>query len=563
MSLKNSRGRFAVVATVAALALVAAACGGGDSEDSSSDDGGDSGGSSGVVGPGEDGGTPAYGGEVTYGLEAENQGGWCLPEGQLAISGIQVAKTIYDTLTAPNADGDYVPFLAESVEPNEDNTLWTITLREGITFHDGSPLTAEVVKNNLDAYRGQYAAREPLLFLFVFDNITSVDVVDDLTLTVSTETPWPALPSFLYGSGRIGILAQAQLDDTETCDTNLIGTGPFELEEWQVNDSLSATRNPNYWQTDSDGNQLPYLDKITYRPFIEEDARANALLGGQLNAMHTNDPERIPELQAEAESGNITLWQSDEYSEVSYVMFNSSKAPFDNKNARQAVGFAIDRDQINTVRFLDVPTMASGPFAQGSVGYLEDTGFPETDLEAARGFAEAYEAETGQPLSFSMTIYGSVSTQQTVQLIQQQLAEIGVEMNIESIDQAQQISTAIGNDWQSQYWRNHPGGDPDDQYVWWNSESPVNFGKFADPEIDDLLARGRASSDPAERTQIYEELNREFADELYNVWMNWSVWTIATATDVKGVFGPDLPDGSAPFPGLATGNPVSGMWIEQ
>ena len=153
-------------------------------------------------------------------------------------------------------------------------------------------------------------------------------------------------------------------------------------------------------------------------------------------------------------------------------MFNTSKAPFDNKNARLAVATAMDRDEFNSVRFLDITTMASGPFAPGSVGYLEDTGFPENDLEAAKGYAEAYEAETGEPLEFTMTIYGSVSTQQTVQLIQQQLAKIDVEMNLESIDQAEQISTAIGNDWQSQYWRNHPGGDPDDQYVWWKLGIP-------------------------------------------------------------------------------------------
>ena len=86
-----------------------------------------------------------------------------------------VADTIYDTLTRPNADGDYEPWLAESVEPNDDYTQWTIKLREGVKFHDGSDLTAEVVKNNLDAYRGQYPTRSPLLFTFTFANIASVD----------------------------------------------------------------------------------------------------------------------------------------------------------------------------------------------------------------------------------------------------------------------------------------------------------------------------------------------------------------------------------------------------
>ncbi|MCZ7628743.1 MAG: ABC transporter substrate-binding protein [Microthrixaceae bacterium] len=147
MSTPQSHSRFSLptvlVALVGVLALVAGACGSGE-EDTSPGEG---------AGSGEE---PVRGGELVYGIEAANSGGWCLPQAELAISGIQVAKSIYDTLTAPNADGEYVPFLAESVEPNDDFTQWTITVRDGVVFHDGSKLTAEVVKNNLDAYRGVY-----------------------------------------------------------------------------------------------------------------------------------------------------------------------------------------------------------------------------------------------------------------------------------------------------------------------------------------------------------------------------------------------------------------------
>ena len=85
-------------------------------------------------------GPPQYGGRMVYGLEAETTNGWCLPEAQLAIAGIQVARSIYDTLTVPDGEGGFQPFLAESVEPNADYTQWTITLRDGVTFHDGTPL---------------------------------------------------------------------------------------------------------------------------------------------------------------------------------------------------------------------------------------------------------------------------------------------------------------------------------------------------------------------------------------------------------------------------------------
>ncbi|MCB1010982.1 MAG: ABC transporter substrate-binding protein, partial [Microthrixaceae bacterium] len=186
------------VGLLAVVALFASACGSG-----SDDGGGDS------SGDDVDAGTPVPGGELVYGLEAETSGGWCLSESQLAVSGIMVARAIYDTLTVPDADGEYVPFLAESVESNEDYTQWTVTLRDGITFHDGTALDSTVVKNNIDSWRGEYPGRNPLLMRFAYGNLASVEVVDDLTLTITTNTPWPSLPAYLYYQGRVGIMAQA------------------------------------------------------------------------------------------------------------------------------------------------------------------------------------------------------------------------------------------------------------------------------------------------------------------------------------------------------------------
>ena len=297
-SVRSNRKRWSVLAALMlAVALVAAACGGGD--DSGSGDGG-SGGS------GEEAtGKPTPGGKVTYGLEAETTGGWCLAEGQLAISGIQVARTIYDTLTIPDAEANYMPYLATAVTPNDTFTEWTINLREGVKFHDGTALDATVVKNNLDAYRGAYPARKPLLFIFVFDNIAAVDVVDPMTVKVTTKSPWSSFPAYLYGSGRIGIMAQAQLDDPETCDTNLIGTGPFKLKEWKVNEKFVATKNPDYWQKDADGVQLPYLDEIEFRPIPDGDARVERapVRRAQRHAHLRRRADRRPALRARRRPG--------------------------------------------------------------------------------------------------------------------------------------------------------------------------------------------------------------------------------------------------------------------
>ncbi len=538
------------IAAVLALTLSAAACGGG---------GGDA--SSGAEGDGDEG-TPQRGGEVIYALEGETNSGWCLQEAQLAISGIQVARAIYDTLLQPDASGDMKPMLAESVEPNATFDEWTINLRKGVKFHDGTDLTAEVVKNNLDAYRGQYPARQPLLFVFVLDNIDTVEATDDLTVKVTTKTPWPSFPSFLWNDGRLGIVGQAQLDDAEGCDENLVGTGPFVKKEWKINDHFTAEKNPDYWQEGEDGKPLPYLDTIEFRPQAELTQRIEGIQTGTYDAAHIQGGEALAQAQPLAEQGVVNLVDNSDYAEVNYFLFNESKPPFDNKDARLAVAQALDPETANQILNDGLLEVASGPFAPGTMGYLKDAGMPGFDLAAAKKHVAAYEKEAGKKLSFTVPYAGSADAQAAVELWQAQLAKAGIEMKLQSTDQSAEIDRAISGDFGALTWRNHPGGDPDLQYVWWHTGSPVNFGRLDDPEIDRLLEEGRVSSDQAERTKIYEDLNRQFAKEVHNVWLTWTKWGVISAPTVHGVMGPPV-DGNPPFPGLATGQPVSGLWIEQ
>ncbi len=543
--------RFVLLAAVSALAVLAASCGG------------DGGGGDATGGDEEPLGSPTRGGTVVYGLEAETTEGWCLPEASLAISGIQVARAIYDTLTIPDENAGYQPFLAESIEPNEDDTVWTIRLRPDVTFHDGSPLDAEVVKNNLDAYRGVYPGRTALQYMFVFENMADVSVVDPSTVQITTKTPWPALPAALFGSGRVGMVAQAQLDDAETCDSNLIGTGPFVFEEWRIDESLTATRNPDYWGTDAEGEQLPYLDAIEFRPIADGASRTNTLLSGEIQAAHMSMAEDIEAVEDEADSGQLNVISSTDYGEVGYQMLNTATAPFDNVAAREAVVTAIDMETYNSVRNQGFMTNANGPFAPGEIGHLEDTGYPTYDLDAAKAAVAAYEAETGEPLEFTITLTPDAGTVSNMQVFQEMFAKAGIEASLETVPQAELIDRAIAKDFQMLDFRNHPGGNPDGQFDWWKSDSVLNFSSIDDPEIDRLLLEGRAERDVTERQRIYGEINQRFATELYNIWMQWTQWTVATSPNVHGIMGPALPDGAAPFPGLATGHSVAGLWVEQ
>lgn len=563
MGLTNrSRWRRAGAAALA-LSLLVGACGSDDDDPGASDDGAaDDGGST----DSGDAGTPVAGGDLVYALEAETSGGWCLPESQLAISGVMVANAIYDTLMAPDENGEIQPMLAESMTSNEDATEWTIKIREGITFHDGSPLDATVVKNNIDAYRGAYPARKPQLYIFVFQNIASVEVTDPMTVTVTTATPWQALPWFF--AGRVGILAQAQLDNAESCDRDLIGTGPFMQESWTVNQSFKAVKNPDYWRTDADGNQLPYLDSIEFRPVPDGAQRTNLLESGEVQATHQSGSIQIDAMRSLGD--DIGLFESNEFGEVGYFMLNAAPASdaapariFNNPKARLAAAHALDRERINNVRALGIPEIASGPFAPGNIGHLEDTGYPEYDLEEAQRLVAEVEEETGAEFRILLANTTDPDTVATSDLLEEMLTEAGIKVDRNQFEQAQLINNALAGNFDMVQWRNHPGGDPDTQYNWWATGSPVNFGRITDPDLQALLDQGRAETDAAARAAIYEDVNELFAEKVYNLWQSYTTWAIGTSPDVHGLLGADLPDGNGPFPGIALGHPVSGIWISE
>jgi peptide/nickel transport system substrate-binding protein len=550
------------LALLVTLGIVAAACGGGG--------GGGGGGASPTTS-----GAPQRGGSVTYAIEAETTNGWCLPEAQLAIAGIQVARTIYDTLTAPNEKNEFEPWLAKSIEHNAKYDEWTIDLREGVKFHDGSDLTAEVVKNNLDAYRGAYEKlgpdgkklRSPLLFLFVFQNIADVTVTGPLQVKVTTKVPWVAFPAYLWSSGRLGIVAQKQLDSTK-CDRDLIGTGPFMLKSWRPNDHLTAERNPNWWYAKVSGKPYPYLDQITYRPIIQGSEMERTLKAGGIDIGHFSQERIIAELRDLREKGDIQMDDSNLNAEVGHVMLNASKAPFDNANARLALAYALDRKELNQILYAGIGTAASGPFPPGSVGYLPQTPYPEFDEGRAKELVQKYRDETGQPIRFTLSTTADPITQEIAQTLRSKWRAVGMDVSLDVIsDQSGYISKAIGGEFQAITWRNFPGSDPDTQYVWWydTSKNPVNFGRINDPKITADLDEARSEPDASKRKALYEDINREFARQVWNVWGTWVIWGVAYQKNIHmegGAWGPNLPSGDKPYTGLATGHPVYAIWRE-
>lgn len=484
--------------------------------------------------------TPKPGGEVRMGLEAETTGGYCLSQAQLVVSGIQVAAAIYDTLTAPNTKNEYVPNLAESVTPNATFNEWTVKVRPNIKFHNGEALNADAVKANMDAWlKGR-------LFQFVYGNIASVDKVDDLTVKVTTKVPWPAFPAYLYLQGRAGIMAPAQVNNADTCATNMIGTGPFKLAPngWKVNESLTVEKNPSYWKKDAKGNQLPYLDKITFVPIPDSPTRDTQLQGGQLDMMHTSSAASIATLKSV--SGVKLALEPAGNRETRYYLVNSQRPPFNDPNARKALATALNTKEINTIRNRGLFQTTGSVIDSKSPGYLKNNGMPKFNLKEAQKLVAQVKAASGG--SFPVTLLASNDSENVgeMELMKEQLTKAGMTVEISAVDQSSFVNELLGGKFSVTLTRNFhsdPAFGDAGNYVWWAKGSPVNFGRIDDPTIQTALDNGRVSTDEAARTKAYEDFNKAMAAGVYLVPAWYSQWAIATKS-VSGIQGAPLPDGT-------------------
>ena len=204
---------------------------------------------------------------------------------------------------------------------------------------------------------------------------------------------------------------------------------------------------------------------------------------------------------------------------------------------------------------------ANGPFAPGSLGHLDDTGYPGFDVAAAQAEMETCLAETGTgSIEFSFNTTNDTFNVETNTLVVSMWTEAfgdQVDVTIQPIEQGQYIGLALAGVFQAQGWRNHGGVDPGLQWLWWSSataspinpqagELALNFGRFQDPEIDASITTMLTSPDPAVRTAAAEDINREFGQHVYNLWLTWVLWGIVSGPAVQDVVDLTVPDGDTP-----------------
>ena len=554
------------LATLSAFGLVAAACGGGGGGSSSGTAQGTSAptvaGSeapSGSTGASTGGGTeapttaaaaqPTSGGKVIWGIEADTSSPWRPAEMVCATSCYQVAGSVYDPLTVITDDGSWKPYLAESVLPNADNTVWTIKVRPGVTFHDGTPLDGAAVVENLTRAKNGFLTGTALA------DVTTIAVnpSDPLAADVTVKRPWTSFP--LYLAGQIGMIASPTWlkasDNDDALKAKPVGTGPFIFESYAPNESFKAKRNPSYWN-----KPYPYLDEIEFRPIPDALNRRDALKSGAVDLIHTDNGQVITEFRDNKDFPQEEISNNAEVGytllHVTQVLPDGTKSPLQDQRVRCALANAWDQPTISQTIEQGVFPIADGPFAPGTPGYLKDTGFPQKqDMDKAKALIADYKKENPGPLNLSLATTQDETNLTIAQFQKQWWEEAGVDnVTLDQIDQANYIVTALLGNFQVFQWRNHSGFNLDNQYIWWHSSSAVpvgqlalNFGRIKDPQIDALLDKNRAETDPAKKQGYAEEVNKIFADQCYNLWGSWDIWGIAHKPTVHGVENFTLPDG--------------------
>ena len=567
---------------------------------------------------------PVHGGKLVYGIEADSANPFVHYATSCAISCRMIFRAVTDSLYITDSDGEIVPYLVESEEHSDDYMIWTLTIRDGITFHDGTPLNGEAVAYNINLCRLSQLTGPALL------GIDSV-VGEGQTVTI-TASPGQPLAAGIGPAGRAEVCGQmfsqawmstlannplyvspasplpeaareAALENATGDPSAPVGVGAFRFVSYTPGNgnSFIAERNPDYWRGPNGitGENLPYLDEIEFVVAVDIQGRSNGLKAGQFDIIHTANADEISKYEGDEDF--VTL-QANDYGETSHILLNVASGvnpwlqavrgaaepipmdphglnaanPLVHLSCRKALAHAVDGERFVNERHQGLVQVANGPFAPGSVGYLEDTGFPAYDLEAARAEFEQCKADSGQnPVAFSFNTTNDAFNVESNELIASMWTDaFGDELavTIAPIEQGQYIGLALAGVFQAQGWRNHGGVDPSEQWFWWSpfTASPVdpsvpelalNFGRFLDPEIFDALNVIRHVPDPAARQAAAEAVNRAFGKNVWNLWTYWTLWGVIASPRVQNITDLPIPDNAeSAFPVISGKHHLAQIW---
>lgn len=404
------------------------------------------------------------------------------------IPALTITEQIFNTLLKVDENGNIVPELAESFEYVTPTEL-VIKIKQGVKFHNGDTLTSKDVAFSIKRMLDKPASR------VMIDAISEVEIVDDYTVKLILSEPSSPL---LFGLAHplTAILNEKDtLAKNDVIATEPMGTGPYKFIEWGSGEKIELVAFDNYFEG------KPKIDSLTYRAITENSSRLAALETGEIDIAYNMDAidsgmiEKNPELQLISKPTTST----------EYITFNNTKAPFDNKDFRKAVNYALDKQSMSDSIFMGKAIPANSIVNPNVFGHSNDVeGYPYNKEKAIE-----YLKKSGiQNPSFTLFVNDNTTRLQLAQIIQANLKEIGIDMKIETLEwgtylqkTAQGEHQALLGGWVS--------GTSDSDIVFFpllHSSSHGGAGNrafYTNKELDKVIEEARLTSNPEERKALF------------------------------------------------------------
>ncbi|EJS93947.1 glutathione ABC transporter substrate-binding protein GsiB [Pectobacterium wasabiae] len=413
-----------------------------------------------------------------------------------------VAKSFYQGLFGFDKDMKLVNVLADSYDVGPDGLTYTVKLHPGVKFHDGSAFNAAAVKVNLDRASNPDSR---LKRYNLFKMIDKTEVVDDLTVKITLKTPFSAFVNNLAHPAAVMISPAALTQYGKEIGFHPVGTGPYRFVAWNQTDFVKVEKFNGYWKAG-----LPKLDSITWRPVVDNNTRAALLQTGEAQFAYP-----IPFEQAKVLEKNDKLALVASPSILHrYISMNVTQKPFDNPKVRQALNYAINKEALIKVAFSGYATPAEGPLP-GSIDYsVKYHPWPYDPAKARELLKEA-----GYPDGFTTTLWSShnhSTAQKVLQFTQQQLAQVGVKVQVTAMDAGQRAAEVEGKGVKETGVRLF--------YTGWSASTgeadwalsplfataswpPAQFNTafYSNPQVDADLADALKTTDRAEKQKLYKD----------------------------------------------------------
>lgn len=431
----------------------------------------------------------------------------------------------YENLYILDAEGAFVPRLATEWSVAEDGLSATFDLREGVTFHDGTPFDAAAVKANIDRL---VAEGDNSRTTTQASAIAGAEVTGPMQVRIDFERRSGSVLSILAGEAGM-MVSPAALADPETLRRNPVGTGPFVLDDWQGGFRLSASRNSDYWRDDFEGQDLPYLDSVTLR-FISDTSVA--IVEAQSGAVQIAD--RIQDRDFERVQADPALTLNPRASQItSFMVFNNSGPPFqDNPELRRAVVVAIDPARVEQVISSGRGRVNPTWVPHTSWEYTEDLPVPTPDPDMAR---ELY-AQSGHEGPLVLSIIQRDPDTQIAQVLQALLGQADIPMEIEVLEREAWLDKTRGRQHEMALLRSTaPLADPDIRFGgYYLPDSGGNYSAIQDDMLTQMVQDAEAETDFEARKSLYADIQARLLENAYEAYLFARPSAEVIRAEVKG-----------------------------